>query len=630
MDDASNGAGKPIDRRSLLKLMAVTGAGTAGGAWPWAAGAQETKFQVEDPEYAKRLYNAHKGYYFQDPEWVRQTTPRLTWPKDGEAIPEFQIIMPNNAPDWLDGWRKWSKDAEQIGLRYNIQQASPARWLEEINGHRHGDIELHPSILRPERMDPSEWLVSRAYGPDRRNYGEWVNKEYDTLINKQTAESDPKQRLKYVQDAQRVLAEDLYISQFGWGPQIIEAYNAGGWDNFVKTTGFGLGNFNAFHGFLKAKPKKAGSRSMMRVGMSALLETTNIIAASNNMRSIGRMIYDRLAYFDENLNVIPWAVQSWKRLDDRTWDMVLRPGMEFHDGKPVTVEDLKFTFDFMMKYERGIFWTANRFLETVEIADAPKGVLRVRFRQPYGQFESYFLQLNVILPKHIFQNIMAEQGVGDDPRRLRIDRPIGSGPWSFGRHRKDTELQLISNKKHFSRPVVDEIWVVVTPTRDGLMGRLESQQIDVIESSDIALTPSQAAQVAKQPHVKVERTKDINWYHGVLRVSWLPWRDYEFRRAWAHTIDREFLVKVPWEGAGRVPTSDTFLVEGNPWHNPDLPKAPNFDMAKAREILKSAGYSWGSDGRMLYPSPKNEAWRKRVVQVCKPGYTWGGLKMLSD
>lgn len=630
MSDRSNGIGQPIDRRSLLKLMAATGAGTAAGVWPLVAGAQEPKFEVEDSSYAERLYNARKGYYFQDAEWVKQTTPRLTWPRDGEPIPEIQIIMPNNAPDWLDGWRKWAKDAEQIGLRYNVQQVSPARWLEEINGHRHGDIELHPSILRPERMDPSEWLVSRAYGYDRRNYGEWVNKQYDALIDKQTAESDPKQRLKYVQDAQRVLAEDLYISQFGWGPEIIEAYNAGGWDNFVKTTGFGLANFNAFHGFLKAKPKKAGNRSMMRVGMSALLETTNIVAASNNMRSIGRMIYDRLAYFDEDLNVIPWAVASWKRLDDRTWDMVLRPGMEFHDGKPVTIEDLKFTFDFMMKHERGIFWTANRFLESVEIADAANGVLRTRFKQPYGQFESYFLQLNVILPKHIWQNIMEEQGVGTDPRRLRIDKPIGSGPWSFGRHRKDTELQLVSNKKHFAKPVVDEIWVVVTPTRDGLMGRLESQQIDVIESSDIALTPSQAEQVAKQPHVKVERTKDINWYHGVMRVSWLPWRDYEFRRAWAHTIDREFLVKVPWEGAGRVPLADTFLVEGNPWYNPDLPKPPHFDMAKAREILKAAGYSWGGDGRLLYPSSKDENFRKRVVRVTKDGYTWGGLKMLAS
>jgi peptide/nickel transport system substrate-binding protein len=627
MTGYDNGIGRPIDRRSLLKLLAVAGSGAAASGLPRDATAQGTpKFELEDAKYTP-AYDSFKGYYFQDPEWVKQTVPRLTWPKDGERIPELQIIMPNNNPDWLDAWRKWAKDGEQIGLRYNIQQMSPARWLEEINGHRHGDVELHPSILRPERVDPSEWLVSRAYGPDRRNYGEWVNKEYDALIEKQTAEGDPKKRLELVKQAQKVLAEDLYTNVFGWGPSIIEAYNAGGWENFVKTTGFGVANFNLFHGFLKARPR-TGTKSSMRVGMTALLETTNIIAASNNMRSIGRMIYDRLAYFDENLNVIPWALASWNRLDDRTWDIVLRPGMEFHDGKPVTVEDLKFTFDFMMKFERGIFWTANRFLESVEIVDAAKGVLRTRFKQPYGQFESYFLQLNVILPRHIWQNIMTEQGVGDDPRRLRIDTPIGSGPFRFGRYRKDTELQMVANKKHFSQPVVDEIWVVVAPSLDGLMGRLESQQIDVIESSDIALTPSQAAQLSKQKHVRIERTKDINWFHGVVRASWLPWRDFQFRLAWQHSIDREFLVKVPWEGSGRVPASNTFLVEGNPWHNPDLPKPPEFNLGRAREILKAAGYSWGSDGRLQYPSSRDEAWRRRVVKVTRDGYTWGGLKML--
>lgn len=627
MTDDTPATGAPLDRRSLLKLMAATGAGSAAAGVPWRAAAQgAAKFELEDPKY-KSMYEGFKGYYFQDPEWVKQTTPRLTWPKEGERIPELQIIMPNNNPDWLDAWRKWAKDGEQIGLRYNIQQMSPARWLEEINGHRHGDVELHPSILRPERVDPSEWLVSRAYGSDRRNYGEWVVKEYDALVDRQTAESDPKKRLELVRQAQRVFAEDLYVSVFGWGPTIIEAYNAGGWEDLVRTTGFGVANFNAFHGFLKAKPK-AGNKSLMRVGMTALLETTNILAASNNMRSIGRMIYDRLAYFDEKLNVIPWALQSWTKVDDRTWDVVLRPGMEFHDGKPVTVDDLKFTFDFMLRYERGIFWTANRYLESAEVTDAGKGTMRLRFKQPYGQFESYFLLLNVILPKHIWQNIMTEQGTGDDPRRVRIDTPIGSGPYRFGRYRRDTELQLVANRKHFAQPSVDEIWVVVAPSLDGLMGRLESQQLDVIESSDISLTPSQAAQLGKSRHVKVERTQDINWFHGVVRASWLPWRDIQFRLAWQHSIDREFLVKVPWEGAGRVPASNTFLVDGNPWHAPDLPRPPEFSLAKAREVLKAAGYGWASDGRLLYPSPKDDAWRQRVTRVSKEGYTWGGLKML--
>jgi peptide/nickel transport system substrate-binding protein len=498
---------------------------------------------------------------------VKDTTPRLTWPQAGEKVPEISVVIPTTSPDWLDAFRKWSVDAAQIGLKYNIAQMSQARWLETINGHRHGDIELHPSVLRPERVDPAEWLVSRAYGNDRRNYGEWANEQYDKLIEEQTRESDPARRLKIVREAQRVLAEDLYITQYGWGPAIIEAYNSAAWDGVVKTRGFGIGSFNAFHSYIRMKPRTA--RRSVKVGMTALLETTNILAAANNMRSIGRMIYDRLAYFDENLNVIPWAAESWHRVDERTWDIKLRPGMKFHDGKPVSVKDLKFTLDFMQKWERGIFWTANRFLETTEIRDEAAGILRARFKEPYGQFESYFMQLNVILPQHIFQNIMQEQGVGDDPRRLRIETPVGSGPFKFGRHRKDTELQLIASKDHFSRPTIDEVWVVAIPTLDGLLGRLASQEIDFIESSDTVLSPSQAKQAEKSRHVTVVRTADVSWFHGVCRISWLPWRDYEFRRAWHHSFDRDFLINVVWEGAGRVPKANTFLVEGSPGTTPN-------------------------------------------------------------
>src|SRR3546814_14110337 len=61
--------------------------------------------------------------------------------------------------------------------------------------------------------------------------------------------------------------------------------------------------------------------------------------------------------------------------------------MEFHDGKPVTVEDLKFTLDFLMKYDRGFFWTANQYLERCEIKDAAARTVTLHFKEPYGAFE---------------------------------------------------------------------------------------------------------------------------------------------------------------------------------------------------------------------------------------------------
>ncbi len=594
------------------------------GAWlaPASAWAQtKDDFQFVDPGIAK-VYRDQKGYFADDPKWREMTYPRIQWPKKGERVPDFEVLVTPAFPFWLDAMRKWAQDAEKIGLKYKITQVSLTRWLDSVNKHYYGDVELHPAVPRVERMDPSEWLTSRAYGPDRRNYGEWVNLEYDKFIRAQAGASTRKTRLTLVQDAQAVLADDLYITQLGWGPSIVQAYNSADWEGVVKARGFGISDSNMFWTYLKAKPK--GSRHRIVVGTRDLVDTLNITGAGNLFRAIGRMIYDRLGYLDEQLNTVPWALESWENVDDRTWDVVLRDGMKFHDGKPVTLDDLKFTLDFMMKYERGIFWTANQYLESAEILDPKARTMRLRFKQPYAEFETSFVVLNVILPKHLWEGRMEKEKL-TDPRQLAITQPIGSGPFKFVRHRKDTELLLAANKEHFTAPQIDELLYVVVPSVDGELGRLESREIDFTE--DLNLTPSQAKQLTGIKHLTIVRSQDINWFHAVPRTSWLPFRDYQFRLAWQHLFDREFLVKVVWEGEGRVPASNTFLVDTNPWNNPKLPPVPAFDLEKARQILKDAGYSWDSEGRLLYPDPDNKAFIERVNQVVKPGYHWGGLKM---
>lgn len=619
-----------LDRRTLLKMAAVTGGVATLGGRP-ARASDAARITFVDPKY-RAFYDEREGYFLRDAGWVEETLPRITWPRDGERIPEFRVMLQTARPDSIDAWRRWAVDAEKVGIKYNVQQVSQARFLEAILSHRHGDVEVHTAVPRVERLDPSEWMVSRAYGLDRRNYGEWANRQYDAEIEAQARATVREQRMRHIHRAQEILADDLYITQFGWGPHIVQAYNSAAWDGVVSATGFGLADFNIFHTYLRTTPKTNRRRAV--VGMVAIDRSINIIAAANRYRGIGRMIYDRLAFLDENLEVIPWAAESWTQVDPRTWDLTLRAGMEFHDGRPVTVHDLKFTFDFLMKYDRGFFWTANMNIASVEITDEEKRVVRVTFKEPYAEFETYFLILNVIFPKHVWERLATEQNLkeGEDARRLLVEPrdQIGSGPFRFGRYRRDTELQLVANKKHFAAPKLDEVVIVVVPSVDGLLGRMQSGQIDFMDG--VWMTPSQARSLEGQRHITLMPARDINWVHGVTRPAWLPWRDYEFRRAWHHTFDRRFLVDVVWEGAGRVPASNTFLVDGHPWHNPNLPPIPDFDLNKARQILREAGYRWAPDGRLMYPAPTDEAWRQRVRSVVKPGagYEWAGMQMNED
>ena len=621
----SNGFSKrKVDRRTFLKLAAATAGPLVMQGFPSGnLFAAEPRIELEDPSYEK-MYNSREGYYMKDPRWVKQTFSRLQWPKAGERVPELRAIFQKERSFVLDSMRKVASDAQQIGLKYNLEPVSTSKWLEDIMYHNHGDVEVHATVARPERVDPTDWLSTRGYGLEQRNYGEYVNKGYDQMIRLQAGESDPKKRLEYVLSAQKIMAEDYFITQFGWGPMTVEAYNGEDWDGIVTIKGFGVATADLFWNYIDIIPKT--SRKRLNVGLVALMKTTNILGADARERALLRMIYDRLGYLDKDLKVVPWALESWKKVDNRTWDVKLRGGMTFHDGKPVTVDDLKFTFDFLCKYDRAEFWTANQFLEKTDIIDQASRTVRFTFKEPFGQFETLFLLINVILPKHIFDGILEKQNV-TNPRHLQIPEPVGSGPFKWGQYKKDAELLLLSHKQHFHAAKIDEVLFICIPTADGIMGRLETKELDLMDTGDLSLTPSQADQLRKQKHLRIVRTADFGWYHLVPQISQLPWRDIEFRRAWHHSIDRKFLVDVVWEGGGRVPKSNTFLVDGNPFHNSNLPEIPKFDLKMAREILREAGYSWDKDGRLVYPPPTDKKFIERVTRVLKPGQPWGGLKM---
>src|ERR1700730_11133582 len=114
MPNGDGRAGRPIDRRSLLQLMSALGGTLAMPAWPAAVEAQDAAFGLANPVYA-RIYNNTSGFYFMDEVWTKQTRPRLTWPTPGQPVHDIRVVIPSDAPDTVDAFRKWSADAQQIG-----------------------------------------------------------------------------------------------------------------------------------------------------------------------------------------------------------------------------------------------------------------------------------------------------------------------------------------------------------------------------------------------------------------------------------------------------------------------------------------------------------------------------------
>ncbi len=131
------------------------------------------------------------------------------------------------------------------------------------------------------------------------------------------------------------------------------------------------------------------------------------------------LVYEPLFLYNPlNNTYIPWLAVEGKWLDDRTFEIVLRDGLVWQDGLPLTAEDVKFTFEYA-KQHSGIYYSGiwDR-LERIDVVDSK--TLRFVFSNPNYPEWSYFLYTIYIIPKHIWENI-------DNPLEIANENPIGSG-----------------------------------------------------------------------------------------------------------------------------------------------------------------------------------------------------------
>ena len=102
--------------------------------------------------------------------------------------------------------------------------------------------------------------------------------------------------------------------------------------------------------------------------------------------------------------------------------------MRWHDGKPVTAEDVKFSFDYHKKWKAPFFLPALSNVVAVEVPSA--NTVRIRLENPSAPFVSTVLAGMFLIPKHIWESIPEKAGV-DDPLKFANDKPVGSGPFKL-------------------------------------------------------------------------------------------------------------------------------------------------------------------------------------------------------
>ena len=208
------------------------------------------------------------------------------------------------------------------------------------------------------------------------------------------------------------------------------------------------------------------------------------------------LVYDTLYYPDANNEPIPWLVRDTRvSTDGRTWTLTLRPNLRWHDGRPLTSDDVKFTFEYAAKVAHSRWTPTTRNLEGVD-APNPQTVV-FRLKQPDAGFRLRTLADVPVLPRHIWESVTTVAAA----RAFR--NTVGSGPYRVEEVQDNQFYRLVANPQYFAGPV--KVRELVLPIIRDATVSFTALQAGQIDATSRTLTPELVAQFEKAQGLKVAR-----------------------------------------------------------------------------------------------------------------------------
>ncbi|MEU6603566.1 ABC transporter substrate-binding protein [Streptomyces shenzhenensis] len=260
-----------------------------------------------------------------------------------------------------------------------------------------------------------------------------------------------------------------------------------------------------------------------------------------------------------------------------TWRFTLRPGARFHDGKPVTADDVVFVYDRIL--DPGTRTLAQGFfaswLQEVRKVDAQNVELVLKFPFPDGLSR---LTLAKIMPKHVF----SRPGAWDDAIR---GKAVGSGPYRQTAHhpKSNTTFEAFADYNGPRRPAFRKMnWLTIVdaaPRVAKISGAAAGAQI----ADNI---PYATVSRLTQGGLSVAGGAGMNNLFLMFNTAHKPFDDVRVRQALHYAIDTGKMVEVALKGHGRP--SSSFLNEGNPSYR-RAKTVYDYDPARARALLRAAG-----------------------------------------
>ncbi|WP_375550836.1 ABC transporter substrate-binding protein [Rhodophyticola porphyridii] len=495
-----------------------------------------------------------------------------------------------------------AQEWRRLGLDVNVEVMPWEQMIQAIWFSRDDwDTTAWQMVGRPERSDPDEIVYNLFHSTTAEqgfNFIGYNNPEYDALVEQQRVTLDPNERREIVRAAQALLAEDQPNMMLAH-PQSTYAFNTSVWnpDTVVDQSGIGIRNTWSY---LQMEP--LGDVTDIILNSSDNVTAINPLYISGGTDSwITELVYDRLMRIGPDGLPQPWAAESYEWIDDTTIKVTLREGMMWHDGMPVTPEDVAFSFEAAGSGEAPMY---GPFVGS--IADITIDGMDITFSltEPSAPFLTASLSKINLIPMHIWEPVIAEQLTLDtNAESFQEEVPIGSGPYRFSSWTLNEEVVLEANAEHWAAPKADRWILRIVPNVEAALGMLRSGEINFL--SDFPGDPTVVVAAAEEdPNLTAVSTVDIGFRYVAFNHRRPPFNDPAFRRALSASVDRRLIVGAAFRGFA-VPSNSVVSPALGFWHNEATVEGMEAGIELAQQMLEDAGYTV-VDGRLHYPEGVSE------------------------
>ena len=286
---------------------------------------------------------------------------------------------------------------------------------------------------------------------------------------------------------------------------------------------------------------------------------------------IDNLIFDDLLSRGDDLKVAPGLAERWEIPDSLTYIFHLHRGVKFHDGRPLTARDVKWTFDSLLQGKiRSTKAAVYRFVDRIDAPDDATVIFHMKEQDATLLWNLSDGAIGIV-----------PNGSGEE----MTQHPIGSGPFRFVSAETDRDVVIERNDDYWGRNAkLARVRFAVVPDATTEALELRKGSGDVTINS---LTPDTVYTLARDPHLGVEHAAGTRLAYLGFNLRDPILKDPRVRQAIAYALDRQPMIEYLWRGEAQPARS---VLPPQSWaYNGDVPPYDH-NVDKANQLLDAAGY----------------------------------------